>query len=182
MPFINKTAAREHLKSVQDLNLNVNSAPVNNGTLDTYKRIDINTKAMIGTIAVLDGKREAAKAFDVTDATAHACAAGFNLPAIARRTEIEGLGDRVKSNVENFRKRIAELSSSKIMTALENISEEKITNIEDAQKLANLAATIAKVQSGLPGSLQAGNAVQINIYRPRTKDEEKYEVVEVHED
>jgi hypothetical protein len=145
----------------------------------TIQERPLEEKVLLGTLAKIDGVRETARAFDRNPGHIEQYAMGRN----TQRGEVNPeLRDRIQKNVNNFRERLSNLAGTKLQTALETMTDDKIKSVESVKDLATIANSLATVHSKITErDIQAGSNVQINIFRPRTRDENEFEVISVEE-
>jgi hypothetical protein len=93
------------------------------------------------------------------------------------------LKEKVQNSVSRFRERLQSLASSKVEAALERITEDKLDSVVKATELASIASSLAKIHRDYePADKNVQqNLVQFQIFRPRTREEDEYDVVQVSE-
>ena len=135
-------------------------------------------REVIGADARLVGPSEAAALHGCSVSQAQAYSNGFN--SSAQRNPDAELHQRVNKRLSEVR----ESAIDKILSTMENLTDEKLGKAK-AGELGSVASSLSKVmQSSLPSQSQQNQnpngAVQIVIFAPPQKDEERYETVHVN--
>lgn len=181
MAFLTSEEAQERLtlsKRVYDIPV-TNLAALRNISLSSgRKSLSLESKVLIGTVANLDTSREAGKAFGVTHATAQAFSQGRNS---LQAEPDEELKSKVDLATSNSRVMISALANSKVVAAIERITDDKLDVVTDVNKLADVASKLSKVTANLFADKDTGTKIQFNIFRPRIKQEDEFEVITVEE-
>ena len=182
MGFLSSEEAQERTTLSQRVfNIPVtNLAALRNISLDSgNKNLSLSTKVLIGTLANIDNSREVGKQFGVSHATAQAFAQGKNsLQSTEPNAELKA---RVDAAAATSRGLISALANSKVVAAIERITDDKLDVVSDPCKLADVASKLSKVTANLYADKDNGTKIQFNIFRPRSKDEEEYEIMMVEE-
>ena len=134
-------------------------------------------REVIGSDARLVGPSEAAQIHGCSVSQAHAYSNGNN--SSGNRNPDSELHQRVNKRLADVR----ESAIDKILSTMENLTDEKLGKAK-AGELGSVASSLSKVmQTTLPRENQNYNpngAVQIVIFAPPQKDEERYETVHVN--
>jgi hypothetical protein len=184
MPFLSESDANERLNLSKALNaqtiLSVMKPCRDTGIAGTALRYSDQEKVLFGVLGTLDGPTNASKALDISYPTISASMLG---KTYANGTVSPDIKSKVDSAVARFRERITALSSQKIEAALERITDEKLDDIKKATELAQVACSLAKLNSDINPVDRYKNDtnVQFNIFRPRMRNEDEYEVLQVVE-
>jgi len=84
-----------------------------------------------------------------------------------------------KRDVELTEKRVQEVALNRLMDALGLLDVDAIST-EKPKEISSIAANLSRVHANLrPREINDGNQVQINIYSPKQKTLEDYQVIEV---
>jgi hypothetical protein len=182
MGFLTSAEAQERLSLSQRVYTIpiTNLAALRNVSLNSgNKSLSLSTKVLIGTLANIDTSREVGKAFGVSHATAQAFAQGRNtLQSTEPNPELK---ERVDAAAATSRGLISALANSKVVAAIERITDDKLDTVSDVSKLADVASKLSKVTANLYADKDNGTKIQFNIFRPRTKSEDEYEVITVED-
>lgn len=182
MGFLTSAEAQERTTlSQQVFNLPVtNLAALRNISLSSGRKdLPFSQKVLIGTLANIDNSRDVGKQFNVAHATAQAFAQGKNsLQSTEPNAELKA---RVDAASATSRGLISALANSKVVAAIERITDDKLDTVSDVSKLADVASKLSKVTANLFADKDNGTKIQFNIFRPRVKDEEEYDVINVEE-
>lgn len=184
MPFLDDSLANERIEETQKkFNYTTTSVllPKNPGHGRTYT---FNEKVMIGTLARIDGTRPTARALDIDGVTANSYAHGKNgNNASAVNPELKS---KIDGLVENFRDRLAGKACERIEKVFDTLDDARIEGVSKATDLASIAYSLANVTQKLSPILnkQDGNSqnVHFHFFRPRTKNEDEYEIINVDKD
>lgn len=134
------------------------------------------SRLILGTFGRIDGNNPTSKVFGVSHHTVQACSEGRE-KGINSEVKQEFL-EKVETSARHFSERIRETASMKTLSALDKITDDKL-KILGAKDNATIAASLSKVAANFA---EQGNGngvrVQFNIFRPRIKDEDEYEVIE----
>jgi hypothetical protein len=146
-------------------------------TPGSFNRNPLEREA-IGTLGHLHGITQASKETGASPSQVHSYMGGYN--TTGRRAHDLSLESAVKKNVGKIR----DAAIERMLSSMNMITDEKLGQIKKAETLANIAATLGKVaQLGMPkesNSGNNGNQVQIVVYAPAIKGEERYETVDVN--
>ena len=185
MGFLNQQELDQRLELTKaNFSVSANLKPLNPGAFNTGKRLGFEEKVLIGVLANFDTQKNVAQAFGVQERTAKSLEHGESswresLGEIEPRgTELK---ERITSGVQAFKDKIQTLASGRLVRTLENITDEKLDGVDKVKDLALIASSLAKVNASVLEQGHNGNAIQINLYRPRTRDEQEYDVIEVKE-
>ena len=180
MGFLTSTEAQERTdlsKKVFDIPI-TNLAALRNISLNSgSKNLSLSTKVLIGTLANLEPSREVGKVFNVAHSTAQAYAQGRN--SLASIEPNEELKSRVDAATTTSRGLISALANTRVVAAITRITDEKLDTVTDVNKLADVASKLSKVTANLFADKDNGTKIQFNIFRPRTKAEDEFEVIDV---
>ena len=140
-------------------------------------------KVMIGVMGNLDGTLTAAKTLGVPKITVESFTMGKN--TAQHDAEIRpDLKNKIDSIVDNFRDRLAGKACAKIEKVLDTLDDERINGVAKATDLASIANSLANVTSKLAPILnktEQSNNVHFHFFRPRTRNEDEYQVIEAGE-
>lgn len=144
-----------------------------------------NEKVLLGALTEFDGPREVAKLTGVSEPTLRKFRDGrddFSKAADPNNPKVNPeLDSKVKNLVQTTKERIQGLAHDKIELALTKLDDEKLEDLK-AKDLAIIASSLSKVSSSFDTpNVGTGIAMQFNIFRPRMREEEDYEIIEVHE-
>ena len=132
----------------------------------------------IGTLGQMNTLQDTADMTGASVSQVHAYRNGYN--TTGRRNHDKELEAGVKKNVGKIR----DAAIDRMLSSMNLITDEKLKEVKKATDLATIAATLGKVaQLGIPkqeSSGQSDNRVQIVVYAPAIKDEERYETVDVN--
>lgn len=183
MPFLDDSLANERIleTSAKFNSPAVIMLPKNPGHGLAYS---LEEKVMIGTLANLDGIHATARSLDVPVISTHSFARGKNgHNASAINPELK---DRVDTLVTSFRERLAGKACERVEKVLDTLDNVRIEAVSKATDLASIANSLANVTAKLSPILQKSednsNNVHFHFFRPRTRNEDEYEVIEVDKD
>jgi hypothetical protein len=132
----------------------------------------------IGTLGHIHGIPETAAVTGASPSQVHSYMNGYN--SSQRRNHNAELEAGVKKNVG----RIRDAAIDRMLSSMNLITDDKLKDVKKATDLATIAATLGKVaQLGIPRNDPTpsnDNRVQIVVYAPAIKDEERYETVDVN--
>jgi hypothetical protein len=132
----------------------------------------------IGTLGHIHGIPETSAITGASGSQVHSYMNGYN--TTGRRGANAELEAGVKKNVGKIR----DAAIDRMLSSMNLITDDKLKEVKKATDLATIAATLGKVaQLGIPkqeSSGQSDNRVQIVVYAPAIKDENRYETVDVN--
>lgn len=136
-------------------------------------------RAVIASDALENTSRSAkgiARAFDVSDSSLSAYKHGATSTASYDNPEAE-----LKTKTNLTRNRIATKARSRLISALNHITPDKL----EGAKLRDIAATAqamsAVIRNIEPPAADVGNNVNIVLFAPRVKNEDSYEVIDARD-
>lgn len=142
------------------------------------KKINKDTKELLGTLAHFDRQGVIAKAFGVSNVTVSNAKNAVNSSGPTGEYDGE-LAKKIEDNVTDVKKKVGEKALSKLTQLLDGITEDKIANAKIGE-LSLAAANLGKL-GGL-GLEEKGNSNVNNnfaFFIPRQKEEDDYEVINV---
>jgi hypothetical protein len=146
----------------------------NGGRTEGAGDIDPKIQAVIGVAARLDTAKNVAAAFGVSRQQVHNLKHG-------RTTDKHGVNPRLANDMQLKRETVADMSLVKLIEAVQSFD---LNNVKDESKKIDAASKLAGiVEKMVPyekndGKGQ-GNKLVVNVYRPRTKDLDEYQILEV---
>jgi hypothetical protein len=180
--FLDASEAIERLESTRkkfSLPINLITLPTRTGAEFSGKRYTQAEKVVIGALATIDSSSQVRDAINVNPETAIAYREGRQ----SRHADPDpALKERVDETVERFRAKIQGLASQRLVQTLEAITPEKIEAVDKVKDLAAVAGSLAKVNQSV--QIQAGQTslnLHYHVFKPRTREDDEYEVVEVEE-
>ena len=178
MGFINQEVLEARQQATSKLMV-ANPLPVHPGSFNCLPHLGFNDKVLIGIAANLDTHKGVCKEFGLPINTVDALSHGdSSVKSVGKNPELRA---KVQEGVARFKEKIQNLASSKLIRTLENITDDKLDSIKSAEKLASVAVNLSKVNTSFAEDMGNKLAVQINLYKPRTREESEYEVIEVRE-
>lgn len=180
MPFLSETQAEEKLENGRKNACSslITLRPLRDkGVVENYKFSDTE-RVLFGSLGILDGPRPAARELKIGRNTIEAAMEGKASYGAEVNPELKS---KVDNAVQKFRDRISGLASQKVISALERIDDTKLDDVKKASELALIAGSLARITKDIEPVQQTGNRIQFNIFRPRIREEDEYEVIEVIE-
>jgi hypothetical protein len=145
----------------------------NGGRNEGDGNIPAPVQAMIGVMAHLDTAKNVGEAFDVSRQQAHNLKHG-------RTTDKHGVNSRLVEDMNMKRMGIADRGLNQLIDVIKSFDVAEIKDhskkIEAGVKLATIVEKMAPAEKE---SANKGNRIVVNIYAPRTKDIEDYDVLEI---
>jgi len=150
----------------------VNVLPMHQGGRGEVPNIPHPVQAMIGVMARLDTAEHVGEAFGVSKQQVHNLKHG-------RTTDLHGQNPRLVSDMTAKRTAIADAGLAHLIEAVQSF---KIDEIVDESKKVQAAAQLANIiDKMVPAEKEGshGNSVVVNLFAPRMKDLDEYEIIEV---
>lgn len=141
------------------------------------KEVPMQLKVLVGALAKVSGSPAAAKAFNVPQPSAFSYANGktTNAPETPQNQE---LIDGIETALKPIRKSAVE----KLQFALDAITKEKLNESKSIRDVASVAANLSKIvekTAPIQEKTMINGGIQVNIYRPESRDEKEYTVIDV---
>lgn len=154
------------------------------GTPRDVPLISEEQKAAIGTLAIIEGAKEAAAQFKVSPATASKFAAG-----IAGETKDliknEERNAHLRSEIYNNLGEVREKARLKLMDVLDKIEPKDIDALQPAARLNTAANVAAKLSAVIDKTIEKGanfadqRSAHLHLYAPEQKAKETYTIKSV---
>jgi len=144
-------------------------------------------KILVGSLARIDGSAAISKATGISIPTIRKCAEGRDDYANGADPNRPKINPDLKSKVDelatSMKDKLQNLAHAKIERTLSKLDDEKLDSVTKATDLASIAASLSKVAASFdkhdgPSMIAP---IQFNVFRPRQRDEEEYEVITVNE-
>jgi hypothetical protein len=181
MGFINQEQLNERLTKTQEhFDIQANLLPLRPGSFNTSKRLGFEEKVIIGVMGNFNSRSTVGEAFGIEGRHVDSLKKGWS--SFRKPEGDEELKARVKEGVQAFKEKIQNLASGRLVRTLECLDDNKIGAVDNPKDLAQIAVSLARVNQTVIDQGNGNNlAVQVNLYKPRTRDEQEYEVIEVKE-
>lgn len=144
-------------------------------------------KILFGALVQIDGAAAVSEATGKSVPTVRNLAKGrddFSNGADPNKPkENKELKSKVDALADSMKTKLQTLAHSKVEAALNRIDDTKLDEVKKATDLAIIASSLAKVASSFDEKREGpnGNFLQVQVFRPRMREEEEYEVIEVVE-
>ena len=147
---------------------------------ETSKQYTEEEKVLIGTLAGIDGIVPTQRNLGIGLRTVEAYKQGRQS---AHSPEDPELKNKINSSVNKFREALQGKVNARLDQVIDNITPAKIENVGTVKDLALIAGQLAKVAQTInPTDNQNGSLnLHYHVYRPRTRSEDEYEVIDVTE-
>jgi hypothetical protein len=137
----------------------------------------VEERSAIGVLGHMIGIPETSRISGASNSQVHSHMNGYN--TCANRNYDEELNQNVKRDIGKVR----DTAINRMLSTMGFLDDNKLEKVAKATDLASIAASLGKVaQLGLPKESPATNVdnrVQIVVYGPQTKDESKYDSIDV---
>jgi len=145
----------------------------NGGRPKGGKKLSVELKALVGTLAIKEGNKQVAKVFNMAPAQVGAYARG--LDSSGNKPDPK-LRDALEKNIEVVHEKVID----KILKSIDSITDEKITEANFAT-LSKGASNLAGVFDRLRDKAPSGNTTQANFvfFGVKPRSESDYQVIEV---
>lgn len=155
--------------------INISDCPTK-GRGEGSVEVPDSLRKIIGETAITDGRQSAlelAKSFGISSSSVSAYTQG------AHSTKSYNQKPNL-AHIERAKERITKRARGKLLLALSHITEDKLSEAK-LTELASVATAMSKVATD--HSPESGNGsgvnVQFNVFRPRIKEEDDYQVIHV---
>lgn len=145
----------------------------NGGKNEGDKNIPLEIQAVIGAAAHLDTAKNVADEFGVSPQQVHNLKHG-------RTTYLKGKNEKLVDALGIEKKKVADLALQRTLEAMgvikpSDLEGKPVQAADVALKMANVFEKMSPKEASTDGS-----NVQVNVFVPRVKNEEEYDVIEVH--
>ncbi len=134
-------------------------------------------RKVIATEALVNGHaREISKVFGISESSVNAYKNGVTSTVNFNERENTELG----RHVELVKDGIVKSARSKLMLALESLTDEKVQNSK-ARDIASIAKDMSVVMKNTEPALVSQITNQVLVYSPKIRDEDEYDVIVANE-
>jgi len=181
--FLSSEEAKARIASTQRkfaLPVSLVTKPEQNTTMASSIQYTDEEKVIIGTLAGIDGIKPTQRLLGIGLGTVETYAHGKPTRNTAEDPELK---NKINNSVNKFREALQGKVNARLDQVIENITPAKIENVGTVKDLALIAGQLAKVAQTINPTDNSNGSLNLHyhVYRPRTRSEDEYEVIDVGE-